>query len=91
MGGFTFSEVFLNFSCSGLRAVATAMSPLSMTSWTRWLPKPVEVPVMKKTRGMMVDDVAKDLVVRCFFKDAARNMQSSIQRKEARDSKRRRG
>lgn len=39
---------------SGLRAVATAISPFAMTSSTRFLPKPVEVPVMKKTRGMIV-------------------------------------
>jgi hypothetical protein len=31
------------------------MSPLSRTSWTRKLPKPVDVPVMKKTRGIMTD------------------------------------
>ncbi len=37
----------------GLRAVATAMSSWSRASWTRWLPKPVEVPVMRKTRGVM--------------------------------------
>lgn len=30
-----------------------AMSPLSRTSCTRLLPNPVEVPVMKKVRGMM--------------------------------------
>ena len=38
----------------GLRAVATAMSPLSMTSCTRCLAKPVLVPVMRKTRGIVV-------------------------------------
>ena len=53
--------MFLNERLSGFRAVATAMSPLSRTSWTRWLPKPVDVPVMKKTRGMMAD-VLNDLV-----------------------------
>jgi hypothetical protein len=45
----------LNDKLSGFLAVATAISPWSMTSWTRWLPNPVEVPVMKKTRGMMAD------------------------------------
>jgi hypothetical protein len=53
--GRTFSFVFLNDKFSGFLAVATAISPWSMTSWTRWLPNPVEVPVMKKTRGMMAD------------------------------------
>lgn len=53
--------MFLNERLSGFRAVATAISPLSRTSWTRWLPKPVDVPVMKKTRGMMAD-VPNDLV-----------------------------
>lgn len=54
-GGVTLSLVPLNERVSGLRAVATAISPLSNTSWTRLLPKPVDVPVMKKTRGMMAD------------------------------------
>lgn len=48
-----FSVVPLNWRLSGLRAVAIAMSPLSRTSCTRLLPNPVEVPVMKKVRGMM--------------------------------------
>ena len=45
--------MFLKESVSGLRAVATAMSPASRTSWTRLAPKPVEVPVMRKTRGIV--------------------------------------
>jgi hypothetical protein len=50
-----FSVAFLKLSDSGFLAVATAMSPLSMTSCTRLFPNPVEVPVIKKTRGMMSD------------------------------------
>jgi hypothetical protein len=45
----------LNDKLSGFLEVAIAISPWSMTSWTRWLPNPVEVPVMKKTRDMMAD------------------------------------
>jgi hypothetical protein len=47
--------VLLKDKLSGFLAVATAISPWSITSWTRWLPNPVDVPVMKKTRGIMAD------------------------------------
>jgi len=43
MGKVAFSEVFLKERDSGFRAVAMAMSPRSMTSWTRLFPKPVDV------------------------------------------------
>ena len=61
------SFVPLNLRVSGLRAVAMAMSPLSKTSCTSWFPKPVEVPVMKKTLGMLVDvaTVLTDFVKLC--------------------------
>lgn len=49
----TLSFVPLNERDSGFRAVAMAMSPWAMTSSTKWKPKPVEVPVIKKTRGIL--------------------------------------
>ena len=57
--GRTFSVVPVNLRDSGFRAVATTMSPRERTSSTRCFPKPVEVPVMKKTRGMIADFVCK--------------------------------
>jgi len=42
-------------------AVATAMSPFSKTTLTSSLPKPVDVPVMRKTRGAMLGGSGMDL------------------------------